>query len=125
MSKQAREAKKLVDRREELALDLPPFSEIVRGSLVTRYRRCGKPTCHCATGEGHGPAHYLSVTLKPGKTEQILLSEEMLPVARRFLENYNRWWQALEKVSELNRRLLRLRVAEPAGKKKSSRNTHG
>ena len=121
MSKQAREAEKLTDRRESLTADLPPFSEIVRGSLITRYRRCGKPTCHCATGEGHGPAHYLSVTLKPGKTEQILLSEEMLPVARQFLDNYNRWWAALEKVSEANRRLLRMRVAELTGKKKSPR----
>ena len=121
MSKQAREMKKLADRREALAADLPPFSEIVRGSLVTRYRRCGKPTCHCAPGEGHGPAHYLSVTLKPGKTEQIFLSEEMLPVARQFLDNYSRWWAALEKVSELNRRLLRMRVAERTAVKKSSR----
>jgi hypothetical protein len=121
MSKQARETKKLADRREALAVDLPPFSEIVRGSLVTRYRRCGKATCHCATGEGHGPAHYLSVTLKPGKTEQIFLSEEMLPVARQFLDNYNRWWAALESVSELNRRLLRMRVAERTPVKKSSR----
>lgn len=62
-------------------------------------------------GPGHGPAHYLVVTLKPGKTEQILLSEEMLPVARQFLDNYRRWWAALEKVSAVNRRLLRLRVA--------------
>lgn len=121
MSKQTRKAKELVDRRETLAADLPPFSEIVRGSLVTRYRRCGKPTCHCATTEGHGPAHYLSVTLKPGKTEQILLSEEMLPVARQFLDNYNRWWAALEKVSEVNRRLLRMRVAERTREKKSFR----
>ena len=121
MSKRARETKKLADRREALAADLPPFSEIVRGSLVTRYRRCGKPTCHCATGEGHGPAHYLSVTLKPGKTEQIFLSEEMLPVARQFLDNYSRWWAAMENVSELNRRLLRMRVAERTPVKKSSR----
>jgi hypothetical protein len=61
------------------------------------------------------------VTLRPGKTEQILLSEEMLPVAQQFLDNYNRWWAALEKVSEVNRRLLRLRVAELTGKKKSSK----
>ena len=52
------------------------------------------------------------VTLKPGKTEQILLSEAMLPVARQFLDNYKRWWAALEKVSAVNRRLLRLRAAE-------------
>jgi hypothetical protein len=111
MSKRYGQAKELVERREVLASGLPAFAEIVRGSLVTRYRRCGKPTCHCAKGEGHGPAHYLVVTLKPGKTEQILLSEEMLPVAQQFLDNYKRWWAAVEKVSAVNRRLLRLRVA--------------
>jgi len=110
MSKASREAKKLLEQREVLSGGLPAFAQIVRGSLVTRYRRCGKPTCHCAQGRGHGPAHYLVVTLKPGKTEQILLSEEMLPVARQFLDNYKRWWTALEKVSAVNRRLLRLRV---------------
>src|SRR5437867_6444964 len=118
-------AKKLLERRYTLASGLPPFQQIVRGSLVTRYRRCGKPTCHCVNTEGHGPAHYLVVTLKPGKTEQIFLSDEMLPVARQFLDNYNRWWMALEKVSEVNRRLLRLRVSELAGKKKSSRSKSG
>jgi hypothetical protein len=51
------------------------------------------------------------VTLKPSKTEQILLSEQMLPVAQQFLNNYKRWWAELEKVSAVNRRLPRLRVA--------------
>lgn len=117
MSKRSVQVRRLLQQREVLASALPAFAEIVRGSLVTRYRRCGKPTCHCVRTEGHGPAHYLVVTLKPGKTEQILLSEQMLPVARQFLDNYNRWWAALEKVSAVNRRLLRLRVAALAGQK--------
>lgn len=117
-----RQAKRLMEQRDVVAASLPPFSEIVRGSIVTRYRRCGKPTCYCAATEGHGPAHYLVVTLKPGKTEQILLSEEMLPVARRYLDHYNRWWAALEKVSAANRRLLRLRAAELTSTKNTSRN---
>ena len=120
MPKRYGQAKKLLERREVLTSGLPAFAEIVRGSLVTRYRRCGKPTCHCAKGEGHGPAHYLVVTLKPGKTEQILLSEDMLPVAQQFLDNYKRWGAAVEKVSAVNRRLLRLRVP---GLRKSRRNT--
>jgi hypothetical protein len=121
MPKQDSQAKKLLERRKILASGLPSFAEIVRGSLVTRYRRCGKPNCHCVRTEGHGPAHYLVVTLKPGKTEQILLSEEMLPVARQFLDNYKRWGAAVEKVSAVNRRLLRLRVAGLAEGGKSTR----
>lgn len=120
MSKRSGQAPRLVERRKVLAAGLPPFDQIVRGSLVTRYRRCGKVSCHCRTTDGHGPAHYLVVTLKPGKTEQILLSEDMLPVARRYLDNYNRWWAALEKVSAVNRRLLRMRVAELSVKQELS-----
>lgn len=104
--------RKLMQDREAVASTLPPFEQMVRGSLVTRYRRCGKPNCHCVETKGHGPAHYLAVTLKGGKTEQILLSEEMLPVARQYLENYKRWWAALEKVSDVNRKLLRMRAPE-------------
>ena len=103
---------KLFKDRHVLASGLPPFEEMVRGSLVTRYSRCGKRNCHCVGTEGHGPAHYLAVTLKGGRTEQILLSEEMLPVAQQYLDNYRRWWAALEKVSDINRRLLRMRVRE-------------
>jgi hypothetical protein len=121
MPKAVSPTKRLLEQRQILTSRLPSFAEIVRGSLVTRYRRCGKPTCHCVKGRGHGPAHYLVVTLKPGKTEQILLSEAMLPVARQFLDNYRRWWAALEKVSAVNRRLLRLRAAELAGPPKSNR----
>ncbi len=119
MSKASGQAKQLLAQREILAAGLPSLAQMVRGSLVTRYRRCGKPSCHCVKSRGHGPAHYLVVTLKPGKTEQILLSEEMLPVARQFLDNYKRWWAALEKVSAVNRRLLRLRVGELAAAGKS------
>jgi hypothetical protein len=116
MRKKSNQASKLFRQREILAAGLPSFAEIVRGSLVTRYRRCGKPTCHCVKGRGHGPAHYLVVTLKRGKTEQILLSEDMLPAAVQFLDNYKRWWAAVEGVSAVNRRLLRLRVPALQGK---------
>ena len=48
------------------------------------------------------------------KRGQIKLTKP--PVARQFLNNYKRWWAALEKVSAVNRRLLRLRAVELAGK---------
>jgi len=27
--------------------------DLLPGSLSLTHRRCGKPTCHCASGEGH------------------------------------------------------------------------
>lgn len=38
------------------------MEQLLRGSLIERYLRCGKPGCKCAQGEGHGPKYYLSVS---------------------------------------------------------------
>jgi len=43
----------LIARRQRLARQLPPFEEILRGSVLTRELRCGKASCHCASGPGH------------------------------------------------------------------------
>jgi hypothetical protein len=45
--------------------------QVIRGSLITRYTRCGKPRCRCVTGRGHGPKYYLSVS-RVGKRPQLL-----------------------------------------------------
>lgn len=34
-------------------------ADLLPGSLAQSRRRCGKPTCHCATGPGH-PSWYLA-----------------------------------------------------------------
>ena len=49
-------------RRDELRQELAHVAELRQGSLSSRYRRCGKPRCHCAQkgDPGHGP--YWSVT---------------------------------------------------------------
>ena len=38
----------------------------------------------------------------------------LLPTIRRWIRNYERWWDAIEEVSVINRHLLRLRRI-PAG----------
>ena len=46
---------------------------LLRGTLTTFRRRCGKPTCHCAAGEPHeSPA--LTYT-QGGRTKTLTLSE--------------------------------------------------
>jgi hypothetical protein len=36
------------------------LDEMLPGSLTRTHQRCGKPTCHCASGEGH-PVWHLTV----------------------------------------------------------------
>ena len=56
-------------RHKTLLRQLPPLQGILRGSLIERYKRCGKPGCKCADGPGHGPKYYLSVTPAEGRPE--------------------------------------------------------
>jgi hypothetical protein len=90
-----------------LAKLLPPVTEILRGSLVERYVTCGHPACKCARGERHGPMWYLTVTLGPGRTTGGIIAEEQLAEVRTWIENYHKLKDHVEKISEINRELLR------------------
>jgi len=97
----------LRQRRQGLAKQLPPVTDILRGSLVQRYVTCGNPACKCAKGERHGPLWYLTVTLGPGKTTGGIVANEKVEQVRGWVNNYHKVKEHLEKISEINRELLR------------------
>jgi hypothetical protein len=105
--------RRFLERRRRILAKLPPLEEVLRGSVIVRSLRCGKPSCHCAKGEGH-PATYLSVTLAGGRTEQISLPAELVAVAERGVAHYHAWWAAIEKLSAINRDLIRQRRQQPS-----------
>ena len=98
-------------RRQALLRQLPPLKSILRGSLIERYKRCGKPGCKCAEGQGHGPKYYLSVS-HPGLRPQMdYVPQESHTQTAEFVANYHRAREILEGISEINRELLRRREA--------------
>jgi hypothetical protein len=97
----------LRQRRKGLAAQLPPVTDILRGSLVERYVTCGNPACKCAKGKRHGPIWYLTVTLGRGRTTGGIIPEEKVSEVRGWIENYHKVKDHLEKISEINRELLR------------------
>ena len=54
--------KALLEKREQLKAGLTQISDLRRGSLTARFRKCGKPNCHCAQKDspGHGPSYSLT-----------------------------------------------------------------
>lgn len=98
----------LLRHRHTIPQTLPPLEDVLRGSLLQREIRCGKPTCRCATGAGH-PIVYVTVTFAGGRTQQVTVPHDLARTVQRWIGNYGRWWQAIEDVSAINRRLLQLR----------------
>ena len=98
-------------RRRALLRQLPPLKAILRGSLIERYKRCGKPGCRCASGPGHGPKYYLSVSYPGLRPQMDYVPQGSYAQTAELLANYHRARQILEEICEINRELLRRREA--------------
>ena len=96
-------------RRAALVRQLPPLDALLRGSLIERYKRCGKPGCKCADGPGHGPKFYLSVTPAKGRPQQDYVPLDYHDQVSELLDNYRTTRQIFEDICEINRELLRRR----------------
>jgi hypothetical protein len=105
--------RQLEQQRARLAEQTPDLTQVLRGSLFERTRRCGVSTCHCASGDGH-PVVCVGVTMPGGKSVQVTVPSDLVPVVREWTENYRRVWELIEGVSAVNRELLRERLVEPA-----------
>lgn len=102
----------LLLRRTKIPKALPPLEEVLRGSFLQREIRCGKPNCRCAKGAGH-PILYLTVTFPGGRTQQVTVPRDLARTVQLWIRNYRRWWEAIEEISAINRRLLQLREISP------------
>jgi hypothetical protein len=98
--------KRLLTQRQRVVEKLPPIEEVLRGSILERSVRCGQSNCRCASGERHS-ATVLSVSFPGSRTEQMSLPAAVVPTVRGWIANYQRWWEIIEKVSAINRDLLR------------------
>jgi hypothetical protein len=99
----------LRERREKLLKQVPSLRNILRGSLIERYKRCGNPGCHCAKGRGHGPKYYLSVSFPRQRPQMDYVPQELYERANTSLADFQRVREILEEICEINRELLHRR----------------
>src|SRR5437016_3249229 len=99
--------KQAIRKRENLAAQLSPAIEVLRGSLLQRTIHHSSGCLKCARGQGH-PLWVLTVGYPGGKTRQVSLRPGQVPQVRKALDHYHGFKQTLEAISELNQFLLRL-----------------
>lgn len=102
---------------DSLASSLPPFSQILRGSLVERRTFHSSGCSKCAQGIGH-PQWVVTVTYPGSKTKQVSVTARQLPQIREWIANYRQIKETLEAISGIN--LESLRAARNAAKAPSS-----
>jgi hypothetical protein len=108
-------AARLRQRKHALlaGFQIPP--DALAGSLAQTHRRCGKPTCHCADGEGH--AIWSLTFMAKGKTRGERVPDEWVDEIRPLVEEGREFKEAVAEVFAANAQLLAL-WRQQLGKKK-------
>ena len=82
-------------------------TEMLQGSLVEKYVRCGKDNCRCANGTGHGPVYYLSFKEK-GRTRLIYIRQDEVDKVRKQIRKFKQYKKIGGEISRINREILKL-----------------
>jgi len=112
---------------QELKAALMQVGEMRPGSLVESYRKCGKPTCHCARrgDRGHGPL-WMVTREREGKTiTKAIPAGPAVERTRAQIEEYRKfrsltrdWVHTSERICDA--RLEEFKTAAPSDIKKNS-----
>jgi len=100
------DAARLRQRKFRRLADLVVPPDALPGSLALTHRRCGKPTCHCATGEGH-PVWSLTFMIA-GRKRVERIPDAWVADVRQQVEAGRAFKEAVAEVFAANAQLLAL-----------------
>lgn len=120
----------LAARRQALKAAIGELGDLRPGQLTERYRRCGKPNCHCATpgDPGHGPCFSLTRVVA-GKTKtRVIPAGPAVAQTQAQLEEYRHFRRLSRELVEVSEALCEASLKQPpaaadAAKKKGSKKT--
>ena len=99
-------AARLRQRKYAVLRRFPIPPDALPGSLALTHRRCGKPTCRCAKGEGH-PGWSLTFMVK-GEKRVERIPDEWVEQIRPLVEHGREFKDAVAEVLAANAQLLAL-----------------
>jgi hypothetical protein len=101
-------------RRNRIRGELSTLGDLRPGSLVERYRKCGKSTCHCAAegAGGHGPSWSLT-RQRGGKTITKIIPVAAVPHTRQQMAEYQRFRRLARDLVEASEQLCDAKLAAP------------
>jgi hypothetical protein len=113
----------LENSRERLKRQLSGLGDLRPGSLVERYRKCGKPNCHCARSDdaGHGPSWSLTRDVK-GRTATKIIPEALVPQTREQIAEYHRLRDLTRDLVEVNEKICEARIGDRRSEDDSKKN---
>jgi hypothetical protein len=80
-------------KREQLKARLVELGDLRPGSLVERFRKCGRPTCRCVQQDspGHGPCYSLTHAVGGKTVTRIIPKGAAVERTRQQIAEYHRF----------------------------------
>ncbi len=97
-------ASRLRQRKFALLRQFPIPDDLLPGSLVLNYTRCGKPSCHCVKGKGH--VAWSLVFMQDGKRHAQRIPKQWVEDVQKRVHAGRKFQDAVREVLTANARLL-------------------
>ena len=117
-------------RRQALKAAISAVGDLRPGQLTPRFRKCGKPNCHCANpgDPGHGPSWSLTRVVAGKTVTRIIPAGPAVAHTQAQLEEYRRFRQLSHDLVEVSEALCEAALGRPPAasdkaKKKGSKAT--
>jgi hypothetical protein len=107
--------KALLEEREQLKAGLTQVSDLRRGSLTARFRKCGKSNCHGTQKDsaGHGPSYSLTHA-SGGKTiTQAIPQGPAVDRTRAQIAEYRRFRKLVQELIAVSEQLCNAQLQQP------------
>ena len=121
----------LLLQRDQLKSELAAVGNMRPGSLVPRFRKCGKPSCHCAKkgAKGHGPSYSLTHAVSGKTVTHVIPAGEAVERTRAQLSEYRRFRHLVQQLITVSEQIcdLQLKQADdqPVKKNRARRPARG
>jgi hypothetical protein len=102
-----RETGEFLKRYNELQEQLAHIGFVCNGTVMSVYRKCGKPNCGCKESEHmqHGPYHIWTRKEK-GKTVTRSLSEKQARQCALYIKNFKKMESIIEEMKRITIQML-------------------
>ncbi|MFA7567318.1 MAG: DUF6788 family protein [Alkalispirochaeta sp.] len=110
---------RLYSEKQQILHTISKLGDFRQGSLSPRYRKCGKPYCHCAKegSKGHGPVWIVTRAVN-GKTVSKTIPPEKVDVTFEQIDTFHQFQDLIRQYTDIN---IKICDAQLEAEKEASR----
>ncbi len=103
----------LQSKKKQILQTISELGDFRQGSLSPRYRKCGKPYCHCAKegSKGHGPL-WMVTRAVDGKTASKAIPPERVDETFEQIESFHQFQNLIREYTEVNIKICDTQLEE-------------